>query len=101
MITEAWLQLIRKELAVKGKTTDNEKENHKNKGFHARNNILKWNTSWCAKAPTNPGSVVFQVAAFILDGVRVSQLSQKLDLLNDVLPLLTKTKPDTQMVNSQ
>lgn len=47
---------------------------------------------------TNPGSVVFQVAAFILNCVWVSQLSQKLDLLDDVLPLLPETKPDTQMV---
>lgn len=41
---------------------------------------------------TNPGSVVLQVAAFVLNGVRVSQLFQKLDLLNDVLPLLPKHK---------
>lgn len=46
---------------------------------------------------TNPGSVVFQVAAFILDRVWVAQLSQKLDLLDDVLPLLSKAKSDTQV----
>lgn len=33
--------VLRKELEVKGKTTDNDKENHKNKGFRTRNNILK------------------------------------------------------------
>lgn len=42
------------------------------------------------KGSTNPGSVVFQVAAFVLNCVWVSQLSQKLDFLNDVLPLLPK-----------
>lgn len=52
----------------------------------------------CGEGATNPGSVVFQVAAFILNCVWVSQLSQKLDLLDDVLPLLPETKPDTQMV---
>lgn len=52
----------------------------------------------CVTRATNPGSVVFQVAAFILNCVWVSQLSQKLDLLDDVLPLLPETKPDTQMV---
>lgn len=52
----------------------------------------------CGEGSTNPGSVVFQVAAFVLNRVWVSQLSQKLDLLNDVLPLLPNTNSDTQMV---
>lgn len=46
----------------------------------------------CRKGSTNPGSVVFQVAAFVLNCVWVSQLSQKLDFLNDVLPLLQKER---------
>lgn len=33
--------VIRKELAVEGKTIDNDKENLKNKRLHIRNNILK------------------------------------------------------------
>lgn len=44
------------------------------------------------EGPTNPGSVVFQVAAFVLNGVWVSQLSQKLNFFNNVLPLLQKKK---------
>ena len=38
----------------------------------------------------HPGSVVLQVAAFVLNGVGVTQLFQKLDLFNDVLPLLQR-----------
>lgn len=33
--------VIRKELAVQGKTTDNDEENLKNKRLHIRNKILK------------------------------------------------------------
>lgn len=39
---------------------------------------------------TDPGSVILQVAAFILNGVWVAQLLQKLDLLDDVLPFLRR-----------